>query len=123
MLYFYHSFWRICLIITSTIVFSLACYHTVLNIAKENAKRPNEVVHSKWILVLSVLITIWQAIWLIYGLTSIIRKSASDFFYKYPPVMHWMIYANFIAANILNFFSYVLWTERVYLVCTIVSFS
>jgi hypothetical protein len=62
------------------------------------------------------LIFSWQLSWLCYGISTIFRKSSSDYLYKYPPVMHWLIYFNFSFANILYISSLVFWSRNLNIV-------
>ena len=54
--------------------------------------------------------------WLIYGVTTICRKSSSDYLYKYPPVMHWLIYLNFSVINVLNVITLLFWSKQLFMV-------
>ena len=67
---------------------------------------------SKLAFYLWIFIFVWQFFWLCYGLTTIFRKSSSDYLYKYPPVMHWLVYFNFSLANILYITSLIFWSHN-----------
>jgi hypothetical protein len=114
-----HSYPRILLIIFTLITFILSVILNVLNLTGtsffgnkifnaelnktlstndlETDMKPSISITYLWILIL-----FWQCLWLIYGVTTIFRKSSSDYFYKYPPVMHWLVYLNFAITNILH---------------------
>jgi len=69
---------------------------------------------SLWITYMWIFIFIWQAAWLAYGVSTIFRKSSSDYLYKYPPVMHWLIYLNFSITNLLHIFCLTLWSQNLF---------
>jgi hypothetical protein len=77
---------------------------------------PHFLTPSLWIVDIWIFIFIWQLAWLVYGISTIFRKSSSDYLYKYPPVMHWLIYLNFGIANIINILTLILWNQQQYLV-------
>jgi hypothetical protein len=113
-----HSFWRILLIMASILSFIILIIYNrtndidlnnILDFENENS----ELFHFIWYIIYA-----WQGLWLIYGLTTILRKSSDDYLYKYPPVMHWLIYTNFLITNILNLCSSTLTNNRLYILST-----
>jgi hypothetical protein len=75
------------------------------------------LAESKLAVCVWAVIFAWQLLWLAYGVTTIFRKSSSDFLYKYPPVMHWLVYVNFSLANVLYVLALVFWSRDLNMVC------
>lgn len=124
-----HSKRRIALIIFTVLTFLLSL---VLNIVNATGSKffgldifpqtsynvftlfNTNLASSLWITYMWVIIFIWQAAWLVYGVTTIFRKSSSDYLYKYPPVMHWLVYLNFSITNILHLICLTLWSRKLF---------
>lgn len=128
-----HSKRRIALIIITILVFLLSLALNIINATGSkvfdldlfpvSSYKVFNVFHtslasSLWITYMWVLIFAWQAAWLVYGVTTIFRTSSSDYFYKYPPVMHWLIYLNFSITNLLHLVCLGLWTRKLFVFAT-----
>ena len=113
-----HSFWRILLILASILSFIILVIYNETNNYDLNNLFGFKSERSKWFYYVWYFIYAWQGLWLIYGLTTILRKSSDDYLYKYPPTMHWLIYTNFIISNILNLCSSLLSNNHYYVLST-----
>lgn len=124
-----HSKKRIFLIVSTVLIFLLSLTVNIVNatgskffgldIFPETSDQVFSLFHTDlastlWITYMWIVIYIWQGAWLVYGVTTIFRKSSSDYFYKYPPVMHWLIYLNFSITNILHLVSLGLWSHKLF---------
>lgn len=113
-----HSYWRILLIIASISSFAVLIVYNQTNNHDINNLLGFKDNQSEWFYYILYSLYVWQALWLIYGSTTIIRKSSDDYFYKYPPVMHWIVYANFLISNLLNLCGSLLINNRIYILST-----
>ena len=113
-----HSYWRILLIILSIFSFIILILYNQINIYDLNNLMGFKNLQSNWFYYIWYSTYAWQALWLIYGLTTILRKSSDDYFYKYPPVMHWLIYTNFLISNLLNLCCSLLANHHIYILST-----
>lgn len=124
-----HSKRRIVLIISTVLTFMLSLILNFVNLTGSKFFGFNvfpttsykvfglfhtNLASSLWITYMWILIFAWQLAWLIYGVSTIFRKSSSDYFYKYPPVMHWLIYLNFSVTNIIHLACLILWSRKLF---------
>lgn len=124
-----HSKRKIALIICTVLTFLLSLVLNIVNITGSKflgfdifpetthqvfSLFPTSLASSLWISYMWIVIFIWQAAWLVYGITTIFRKSSSDYLYKYPPVMHWLVYLNFSITNILHLVCLSLWSRKLF---------
>lgn len=132
-----HSVWRLTLILITIVIFLVSIFLNTLDSTdssifgvkifghtsyKSFLVNPTELTYSIWLANFWIVIYIWQLAWLIYGLTTICRKSSSDYLYKYPPVMHWIIYLNFIISNILHVGCIYFWSNNLFILGTSYAF-
>ncbi|CAH1787309.1 unnamed protein product [Owenia fusiformis] len=71
-----------------------------------------EITPAGWMFSVWGVIYIWQGLWLLYGLSTICRKSDSGYLYVTPPVMPPVIYVSFILNNVFNVTWLFLWDRR-----------
>lgn len=123
-----HSYKRLTLIFCTIVIFLLSLITNAINSSgsllfglrlyskSENSEKilADQFSTYHWLNYVWYFIYIYQFAWLCYGVSTIFRKSSSDYLYKYPPVMHWIIYLNFSLANILNYFCSLLWEHSYY---------
>lgn len=114
-----HSYWRIILILLALASYVLLVIFNRINIEELSKLSGFQNEHCEWFYVIWYLIYIWQAVWLLYGLTTILRKSSDDYFYKYPPIMHWLIYTNLTISNLLCICCTYVINSRIYMLSTV----
>lgn len=68
-----------------------------------------EITPAGWMFSVWGFIYTWQALWLIYGLASICRKSEDGYLYLKPPVLPPVIYAVYIFNQVCNVTWLILW--------------
>lgn len=124
-----HSYSRIALIIFTIVTFLFSIVLNLINyldvslfgyrIFESSAKdvidtfetymSPSGCFYFTWVIIFG-----WQVLWLAYGVATIFRTSSSDYLYKYPPVMHWLVYLSFAAINVLNVICLFLWSYKLF---------
>ncbi|CAF3755089.1 unnamed protein product [Rotaria sordida] len=111
--YFQHSCWRILLILTAFISLTITCFFNSLATSGSNnlftqrtegisENHLTEFSPARWTFSIWGIIYIWQALWLIYAVTRIPRKSNISYLYIVPNTLHFVVFVFFIINMILN---------------------
>lgn len=87
--------------------------HSLRVISEENQ---TDIIVSKWYYFLWIIVFLWEMTWLGYGVSTIFRKSSSDYLYKYPPIMHWFVYFNFSLSSLLYIACMIFWSRNLFLI-------
>ncbi|CAF1200964.1 unnamed protein product [Didymodactylos carnosus] len=117
---FHHIWWKIALIILAFISFIITCVFNGLASTAPNGifsqrtgnvsdNNRTEFTPAGWTFSIWGLIYFWQAAWLLYAISRILRKSNIDYLYKYPNTLHYTIFIFYIINMSLNCLWLVLW--------------
>ncbi|CAF1291724.1 unnamed protein product [Rotaria sordida] len=111
--YFKHSWWRILLILLTFISFIITCIFNSFAASGPNHiftqctdsvsdNNLTEFTPAGWTFSIWGIIYFWQAGWLIYAITRILRRSNTSYLYIVPNTLHFIVFVFFIINMILN---------------------
>jgi hypothetical protein len=118
-----HSWWRIFLIIFTFISFIIACIFNALSsktsngiftqgIGRVSDKNPTEFTPAGWTFSIWGIIYLWQAVWLIYAISRIPRKSNIGYLYIHPNTLHFIVFVFYIINMGLNIGWLLIWDRE-----------